>query len=491
MQYLGWAGLADKKGLAVCRRQGAAPSVRCLILGAILAIGLSGLVLGGIVLGALVSPALAQTGVAPGASPVEPLYLLGIPVDFILFALTLLGVALFHHYTLQVALTGLAVITLYKLAFTGFKYGIGLAGLGLHLQHEWVILANLFLLLMGFALLSRHFEQSRIPDEMPAFLPDDWKGALALLVVVFVLSSFLDNIAAALIGGTMAKHVFRGKVHIGYLAAIVAASNAGGAGSVVGDTTTTMMWIDGISPLIVLDAYVASFAALAVFGIPAAMQQHRYSPILKQPPRGLKIEWTRVAIVTIILAAAILANVIANVKFPALLDAIPVIGLAVWAAIFVTALSRRPDWKVMPETFKGTIFLLALVTSASMMPVEKLPAAAWQTALGLGFVSAVFDNIPLTALALKQGGYDWGFLAYAVGFGGSMVWFGSSAGVALSNMYPEAKSVGLWLRHGWYIAVAYVIGFFVMLAVLGWHADTGHKKRVDAPPATITTASRV
>ena len=97
------------------------------------------------------------------------------------------------------------------------------------------------------------------------------------------------------------------------------------------------------------------------------------------------------------------------------------------------------------------------------MPVEKLPRASWQTALGLGFVSAVFDNIPLTALALKQGGYDWGYLAYAVGFGGSMIWFGSSAGVALSNMYPEAKSVGLWLRHGWHVAVAYVVGFFVML----------------------------
>jgi Na+/H+ antiporter NhaD/arsenite permease-like protein len=62
------------------------------------------------------------------------------------------------------------------------------------------------------------------------------------------------------------------------------------------------------------------------------------------------------------------------------------------------------------------------------------------SALALGFISAVFDNIPLTALALRQGGYDWGVLAYAVGFGGSMLWFGSSAGVALSNMYPEAKS---------------------------------------------------
>lgn len=430
----------------------------------------------------LALPAWAATEAAGGP---EPLYLLGIPLDFILFALTLLGVALFHNYTLPVALVGLATITAYKLAFTGFKFGQGLSGLGLHLQHEWVILANLFLLLMGFALLSRHFEKSQIPEEMPAFLPDDWKGGFVLLVLVFVISSFLDNIAAALIGGTMARHVFRGKVHIGYLAAIVAASNAGGSGSVVGDTTTTMMWIDGVSPLSVFDAYVAAGTALVLFGIPAARQQQNYAPIVKNAPKGLGIDWPRVFIVALILVVAIAANVIANLKYPALLDAIPVIGLAVWAAILSTAVLRKPDWDVMPETLKGTIFLLSLVTCASMMPVEKLPLASWQTALGLGFVSAVFDNIPLTALALKQGGYDWGFLAYAVGFGGSMIWFGSSAGVALSNMYPEAKSVGLWLRHGWHVALAYVIGFFVMLTILGWHPDAGHKRQTEAPTLTF------
>jgi Na+/H+ antiporter NhaD/arsenite permease-like protein len=332
---------------------------------------------------------------------------------------------------------------------------------------------------MGFAILSRHFENSRIPDEMPAFLPNGWAGGLVLLIIVFVLSSFLDNIAAALIGGTMARHVFKGKVHIGYLAAIVAASNAGGSGSVVGDTTTTMMWIDGISPLAVLKAYVAAVAGFLIYGIPAALQQHRHSPIVKDAPRGLRIEWTYVGIVVAILVIAILSNVIANLKFPAVLDLVPVIGLAVWIVILATAPLRRPDWKIMPETFKGTIFLLALVTNASLMPVEELPVASWQTALGLGFLSSVFDNIPLTALALKQGGYDWGFLAYAVGFGGSMIWFGSSAGVALSNMYPEAKSVGRWLRHGWHVAIAYVIGFFVMLAILGWNPDAPHKKRVE------------
>ena len=420
---------------------------------------------------AFVSPAVSA-GV--GATQIEPLQVLGVPVEFVFFGLTLIGIALFHRLTLPVALAGLAVITIYKLAYAGFAFGPGVRGLVLHLQHEWVILANLFLLLMGFALLSRHFEASRLPDEMPAFLPDNWTGGLTLLAVVFVLSAFLDNIAAAMIGGTMARHVFRGKVHIGYLAAIVAASNAGGAGSVVGDTTTTMMWIDGVSPLKVLEAYVAASAALLVFGIPAAMRQQRYSPIIKHPPKGLLIEWTRLAIVVAILVIAILANIIANLNFPTLLDTIPVIGLAVWAVIFLTAPLRRPDWQIMPETAKGTVFLLALVACASMMPVETLPPASWQTTLALGFVSAVFDNIPLTALALNHGGYDWGFLAYAVGFGGSMMWFGSSAGVALTNLYPEARSFALWLRHGWHVAVAYILGFFIMLALIGWHPDPPH-----------------
>ena len=113
-----------------------------------------------------------------------------------------------------------------------------------------------------------------MPLILPRYLPDDWKGGFAMLVVVFVLSSFLDNIAAAMIGGTMATALYRGRVHIGFLAAIVAASNAGGSGSVVGDTTTTMMWIAGVRPGQVFEAYLAGVPALLFFGVIAARQQH-------------------------------------------------------------------------------------------------------------------------------------------------------------------------------------------------------------------------
>jgi Na+/H+ antiporter NhaD/arsenite permease-like protein len=422
-------------------------------------------------------PSVALAAEAPVAA--------GVPVDFVLFAITLLGVALFHHHTLRVALTGLAAIVVYKLVFTGFKTGPGLAGFAAHMQHEWVILTNLLCLLVGFALLSNHFEKSHLPQVLPRFLPDDWKGCFALLAVIFVLSGFLDNIAAALIGGTIAASVFRGKVHIGYLAAIVAASNAGGAGSVVGDTTTTMMWLDGVSPLKVLDAYVAAAVALVVCGIPAAIQQQRFAPITKHEGPHAPIDWARLVIVALILILAIGTNVTVNLKFKHLADHFPFIGVSVWVVILACTPWRKPQWGLVPEAFKGSVFLLALVTCASLMPVERLPAASWESSLALGFISAVFDNIPLTALALKQGGYDWGMLAFAVGYGGSMIWFGSSAGVALSNMYPQAKSVGLWLKHGWHVPVAYVAGFFVMLALLGWNPDPNHNKAPESPAVKV------
>jgi Na+/H+ antiporter NhaD/arsenite permease-like protein len=400
----------------------------------------------------------------------------GVRLEFALFALTLIGVAVFHKRTFWVALCGLAVILGYKLAFDPafhpLEHLLGARPLLDQLtdkelrEGEWPTIVNLAGLLLGFAVLSKTFEESGVPDVMPRWLPEDWRGPFVLLVFVFVLSSFLDNIAAALIGGTIALVVFDKRVHVGYLAAIVAASNAGGAGSVVGDTTTTMMWIDGVSPLSVLHAYVAAGAAFLFLAFFAARQQDRHQRIKADPKPGAAVDWRRLLIVAMILAGAIAGNV--------LLD-MPAVG--VWAAILLGQPIRRMPWREVPAALQGTVFLLCLVVCASLMPVEELPPAAWTTAFALGFVSAVFDNIPLTKLCLEQGCYDWGVLAYAVGFGGSMIWFGSSAGVALCNKFPEGRNVALWLRRGWHVAVAYVLGFFVLLGLLGWEpADSGSVK---------------
>ncbi len=388
---------------------------------------------------------------------------LGIPLEFYLFGLTLGGVTLFHRQSLWVSLAGLMLVCAYKLAGPG-----GLAGLETHFAHEWVLLANLLLLLLGFAVLANQFELSNAPEAIPGLLPRDWTGGLCLLALIFTLSIFLDNIAGAVVGGVVARHAYRDKVSVGFLAAIVAAANAGGAGSVIGDTTTTMIWIADISPLVVAPAFVGAGAAFAVFGVAGAWQQHRYAPLHPHEGAPVQLDWPRLAIVIAMLLALLATNILASGYMPALEHALPVLGLGLWLTILLTSGVRRPDWSVLSPAAKGAIFLIALVAAASLMPVEKLPAPSWQSTFAIGAVAAVFDNIPLTALALQQGGYDWALLAYAVGLGGSSLWFGSSAGVALTGLFPEGRSSLRWLKEGWYVPVGYVVGFFVMLWMFGW-----------------------
>jgi hypothetical protein len=71
-----------------------------------------------------------------------------------------------------------------------------------------------------------------------------------------------------------------------------------------------------------------------------------------------------------------------------------------------------------------------------------------------------------------------------------MIWFGSSAGVALSNMYPEAKNTKQYLRHGYWVAIAYVCAFFAMLYTIGFHPGSTPRtvQTVEAPTAVEAPA---
>jgi Na+/H+ antiporter NhaD/arsenite permease-like protein len=400
-------------------------------------------------------------------------------LEFVLFALTLVGVALFHTKTMWVALGGLASVLIFKWIFIpDFSLFTHILGGHGH-EGEWRTLVNLLGLLFGFAILAKHFEESNVPEILPKYLPNGYWGSVTLLFFVMFISSFLDNIAAAMIGGTIALVVFQGRVHIGYLAAIVAASNAGGAPSVVGDTTTTLMWIDGVSPMDVVHALPGSLGAFLIFGFIAAYQQHHYQAILSDVNPATRVDLGKLLIVFLILVLAIVTNW--AMDFPA---------VGVWVAIFIGATFRKTPWSEFRKAWQGTVFLMSLVLCASLMPVEQLPAASWVTTFGLGFVSAVFDNIPLTKLCLVQGGYDWGMLAYTVGFGGSMIWFGSSAGVALSNQFPEAKDVFQYVKNGWHVALAYVVGFVLIMGVLGWQPHPPHKKIPTANAIQMESGTR-
>jgi Na+/H+ antiporter NhaD/arsenite permease-like protein len=427
-----------------------APSSPLRTIAAVLALGVA--------FGALVGGVAQAIGAAPG----------GIPLEYVLFASTLLGITLSHRFALPIAGIGLVATTTFKLMVVdGFS-------LGHQVEHEWITMLDLLGLLVGFGLLSDHFERSGIPERIPRLLPKGAPGAFALLAAVFVLSSFLDNIAAAMIGGGVAYSVFKGRVHIAYLAGIVVSSNAGGAGSVIGDTTTTMMWIDGIPPSHVFPAYLGSIVTLLVSGTVASIVQNRHQPLAEAQGHGEPVDGMRLVCVAAILVATISANLLRTGPLHQFEHVMPLLAVAIWGTICVFSFVRKPTWSLVPGLAKSASFLLMLVFCASLMPLEKLPEPSALSAFAIGGLSSVFDNIPLTSLALNQGGYDWSLMAFAVGVGGSMLWFGSSAGVALCTRFPEGRSAVNWLRHGWHVPVGYVLGFWTIFLVHGWEPDPAH-----------------
>jgi len=125
---------------------------------------------------------------------------------------------------------------------------------------------------------------------------------------------------------------------------------------------------------------------MLIFGVPAALQQQGYSPITNDAAAGVRVDWPRVAIVASILLAAIIVNVIVNVKFSAYSDRFPFVGAGCGpqsssravAQAGVVAATGRVQRQRVPSFAHRVRFADAGGETA---------AASWQTALGLGFVS--------------------------------------------------------------------------------------------------------
>jgi len=66
-----------------------------------------------------------------------------------------------------------------------------------------------------------------------------------------------------------------------------------------------------------------------------------------------------------------------------------------------------------------------------------------------------------------------------------MIWFGSSAGVAITNKFPEARNVMLWVRKGWHVMFAYVVGFFVLYLIMGWEPASNKKHKEPAETCPV------
>jgi len=99
------------------------------------------------------------------------LAMFGIPLEFVIFGIVLIAISIYQRFALPVAAAGLAVLVLFRLAAGGQGTAGNARLVAAHFAGNWVSLANLFLLLLGFAVLSNQFERSQLPEAMPRWLP--------------------------------------------------------------------------------------------------------------------------------------------------------------------------------------------------------------------------------------------------------------------------------------------------------------------------------
>jgi len=387
---------------------------------------------------------------------------------FFIFVAMLVGLMRLHHHKLQVVLSGFATLTIWFVVKNG-----GFAQWGEHFSepHRVHLLINLAILIPGFASVANAFERSGSANKIAAKIT----SMTTVLWIVFWLSTVLDNIAAAMIGGVLLR-ALPGRTSFPELVGVLCASNLGGAGSPIGDTTTVMLYLSK-NPLVPLwQIFFAFFGSLpAMWSMTLWVKwknrmeekgiSDSSSPTLTEEdlevsgvaddlhalreaqghPMQLGLMWHLLGVVGLI---------IGNVAFDQ-----P--GLGLWAGIAAGILFSRKGIHVgeMVKSLPNMAFLVGLVATAEMLPIEALkPVAAYVgydvTAILAGHVSAWFDNIPLTALLLMIGNMFWGLVAYTVGYGGSAMWFGSSAGVALGVQYPELYDTKRWCgKTGPFVAV--------------------------------------
>jgi len=144
-------------------------------------------------------------------------------------------------------------------------------------------------------------------------------------------------------------------------------------------------------------------------------------------------------------------------------------------ALLLSVPLRRPDWEVLPESFKE-VFSLSLVLSATMMRVETLPAASWAYLVGTGVRLRRIRQYPAHGPRAEAGRVRLGYLAYAVASAGRYL-VGSSGGVALSNMFGIEVG-GALLYHGWHVSLAYVLRLLCLADRHGLHPNPPHKAGV-------------
>ncbi|MAR90829.1 MAG: sodium:proton antiporter NhaD [Pseudomonadota bacterium] len=292
----------------------------------------------------------------------------------------------------------------------------------------------------------------------------------------FVFSSMADNVTCTLVCITVLLSLqLPADKLIRYVVLVVFATNAGGAALITGDVTTLMIFLAGKVAipsllLLILPALVAVFV-LAWLLSRSLQGELSFS---KQPPAFSRGD----VIIGLLFLLTILGTIGGNVAFgiPPVLAFLFGLSLMFMVVQFMNRDEPILDYvrRVEFDTllfFLGVLLLVGMLKELGVLAYfpqlyQCLPALPANFVVGL--LSALFDNVPLTAALLKSGIDmslpEWLSLTYAVGVGGSLLVIGSAAGVVAMSKIPQLTFVA-YLRYSGYLLVAYGVGFAGVVAV--------------------------
>lgn len=303
-------------------------------------------------------------------------------------------------------------------------------------------------------------------------------------ILTFFMSAVLDNLASTIVMISLARKLVSDRqTRWFYAGMIVCAANAGGVWSVIGDVTTTMLWIAGkLSPLaVILHLFIPSLVCLLV---PLTIISFKLSGNVERPTKTNGAEQKNLKAWQIQLMFWLgLACLLAVPVFKAVTHLPPYMGMLLSLSViwFVAEVLRR-DFDQSAKSSTHVLEILQRIDTSSilfflgiLLAVECLAsigmletvARGLDTVVGnqsviamlIGFLSSVVDNVPLVAGSIRMYDYPkdhrfWQFLAYCAGTGGSSLIIGSAAGVAAMSLERidfmwYLRKISLWAVIGY------------------------------------------
>ena len=342
------------------------------------------------------------------------------------------------------------------------------------LNENLLEIATLWLFLMAAMTFVAYVSSKGVIDALVnKVLPSRMSERKLMYVVglfAFVFSSMADNITATLVCITvlLSLNLSTEKL-LRYLVLVVFAVNSGGAALITGDVTTLMIFLADkvkIGDLILLSLPALGSVIFLAFILSISLKGEVV--LVKQK---MTIARGDVFIAGLFLAT-ILGTIGANVAFgiPPVLSFLFGLGVMFMAVHFLNKDEAVLEYirKIEFDTllfFLGVLLLVGILKEMGVLAhfpqlYEHLPTLAANYTVGL--ISALFDNVPLTAALLKSGidmtEAQWLTLTYSVGVGGSLLAIGSAAGVvAMSKI--ESLTFITYLRFSGYLLAAYSLGF--------------------------------